>query len=179
MEVLLLRHAETDFNEQQLINGQIDEPLSKAGRLHLPEIARLVTTEDLTVIYSSPLVRAVDTAQPIADLHGLTIIKDPHLIEVNCGSFSGKPWDSTIEVFGKSCSALLSSEEYDFTNYGGERSAQVRARVEDFLTYLKSKPDQTPLIVTHGGIIRMFYAICTGEIPAHIPHAEVSRLTVN
>lgn len=179
MQILLLRHAQTGYNEKKLINGQFDEPLSDAGRAQLPTIASLVKTTEFDVIYSSPLVRAFDTANAVAELHAARIIVDGRLTEANCGSFSGKPWDSTIPILGQASSALFSSGIYDFTDFGGESSVQVRARVESFISDVLSKPDETPLIVTHGGIIRMFYAICSDSIPHHIPHAELIRLTVS
>jgi broad specificity phosphatase PhoE len=179
MQVLLLRHAQTGYNEHELINGQVDEPLSDAGRAQLAEIASLVKYDDFNIIYSSPLIRALDTAKAVSGAHTTKIVTDKRLTEANCGSFSGKPWDSTIPVFGLASSALFSSGEYNFTEFGGESSAQVRKRVESFISDLKIRSDETPLIVTHGGIIRMFYEICEGKIPDHVPHAEVIHLKVN
>ena len=173
MQVIAIRHAATEFNEKELINGVIDEPLSAKGLQQLPGLVDSLRSYTFSVIYASPLQRSVQTAQPIAERYKLPIRIDKRLIEVNLGSFNGQSWDATIPDFGLNSSGVLSSCEYDFTPYGGESADETRARVRNFIDELKTKPHDQPLVVCHGGILRWFYYLCTGQKAGRIPNSSV------
>ena len=163
MRLIVVRHAVTNANERGLINGQSNDGLSEAGKASLPKLVAELHTEQLDAIYASPLQRTQDTAQPIADDHNLAVNIDGRLIEVNMGSFTLQPYTSTVELFGKTSPELLSTYEYDFTDYGGETAQQVEQRVQSFLDELKKEPYQAVCVVTHGGIVRWLYYLCTGQ----------------
>lgn len=164
MKILLIRHAPTEYNQKQLINGRRDDDgISEAGRAQLAEMLENLSSVDFDVIYCSPMTRATETAQAIADRYGKKIQIDEDLIEVGLGSFEGQGWDATIPDFGQNSSGVLSSCEYDFIPYGGESSDQVKARVQHFFKILRQNPEQKPLIVSHGGVMRMMYLLATGE----------------
>ena len=95
------------------------------------------------------------------------------------GSFTTKSWESTKPVFGLDSKALLDSYTYDFTNYGGESAEQVKKRIEDFLSDLCKLPNQSPLLVTHGGIIRWLYYILKGNKHGVQPNASVHNFQIS
>lgn len=173
MQLITIRHAATGYNEAELINGQQDEPLSAKGQEQIPQLIDAVSSYQFDIVYASTMRRAVQCAQPIAEYYGVPLKQDARLIEVGLGSFEGKPWDTTIPYFGVNSSGLLSSCKYDLTPFGGESAEQVRTRVQSFLGYLKRRPEQTPMVVAHGGIMRMIYHICTGETTGRIPNLSV------
>src|SRR5688500_9615079 len=179
MKLYAIRHAKTKYNEKELINGSLDDDgLSPAGLAQIPGLIEALKEVRFTNIYTSAMTRAVETAQPIADYFQMTLIKDSRLNEVNLGSFNGQPWESTVPVFGLNSSSLLSSCEYDFTEYGGESAADTKSRLVSFLDDLKQKPKTKPLIVCHGGIMRWFYFLSTGEKHGRIPNGTVFELEI-
>ena len=139
MKITVVRHASTNFNEKHLINGQHDDGLSPRGVSELPGLVEKLKTHEFTSIYSSPLKRALETAEPVSNAKGMPIIQDNRLMEVNFGSFTSKHWDSMQDIFGMSSSELLSTYSYDLKPFGGESSEQVKSRVEDFLNDLYKK----------------------------------------
>ena len=163
MKLIVMRHAATDLNAKQMLNSRIDEELSAVGLGQLPGLVASVRDYQFEAIYASTLKRAVQTALPIAEAHGLEIVLDERLLEVDCGSFNGKSYDSTIPVFGMNSRDLLSTYAYDMSEYGGETYAQVEARITSFLDDLRKQSYSTVLIVTHGGIVRVFNYLLTGE----------------
>lgn len=176
MNLIVIRHAHTQSNTEHRINGHLDESLSNVGREQLPEITSSVHSQQIDIIFSSPLKRAIETAMPIAEDHNTEISIDKRLIEISAGSLTGKTYDSTIELFGVKSTELLDRYSYDFSAFDGETSEQVRQRVQSFLDDLCSKPYENVLIVTHGGILRWINYICTGEKILGQPNGSVLRI---
>lgn len=97
-EICLVRHGQTDWNLQLIIQGREDNPLNDTGRKQAECSAEFLSNEKWDVIISSPLVRAYETAQIIAKKVGVsTIHLDERLIERDFGQASGKLIASVIE----------------------------------------------------------------------------------
>lgn len=91
-EICLVRHGQTDWNFQELIQGREDIPLNTIGRMQAVQSAQLLSKEKWDVVVSSPLVRAYETATVIADAIGIDNIHlDERFIERDFGAASGKP----------------------------------------------------------------------------------------
>lgn len=178
MKLFVARHARTKANDKGLINGQSNDVLSERGWQELPSIVEKLHRHKFEAIYSSPLKRAMETAMPIADDHGVEIDVDRRLIEVDTGSFTGQSYKSTIPAFGMDCTDLFSSYQYDFRPYGGESSDEVKTRLEDFLQDLKKSGFGSVLVITHGGIIRWFHLLCTGEKVGIFPNLSIHAFDI-
>ena len=90
-EICLVRHGQTDWNFQEIIQGREDIPLNETGRQQAKQSAAALLGEKWDVIISSPLVRAYETAKEIADAVGLDAIHlDERFIERHFGEASGK-----------------------------------------------------------------------------------------
>lgn len=114
----------------------------------------------------------------VAEDHKVEIDVDRRIIEVNMGSFTGQSFESTVEAFGKTSSDLLSTYAYDLKAYGGESSEEVKQRVSAFLDDLKASGYSSVLIVAHGGIIRWFYYLCSGEKVGRSPNLSVHEFEI-
>lgn len=93
-ELCLVRHGQTDWNYNHIIQGREDIPLNEKGRQQAAESAAFLSQETWDVIVSSPLSRAFDTAAQIALACGMDvekIIRDERFIEREFGESSGKP----------------------------------------------------------------------------------------
>ncbi|WP_369902912.1 histidine phosphatase family protein [Bacillus manliponensis] len=91
-EICLVRHGQTDWNFQEIIQGREDIPLNEAGKRQASQSAEALQAEKWDMIISSPLVRAHETAKAIADKVGInTIHLDERFVERNFGAASGKP----------------------------------------------------------------------------------------
>jgi len=90
VRLLLVRHGETVWNsERKVQGGAVDTALSETGLRQIARLSEVLRDEPVDYIISSPLQRAVLTAQSIARYHPLPIATDPGLKEVNVGIFDG------------------------------------------------------------------------------------------
>lgn len=133
-----IRHAPTDWNLKGLTMGQADVPLgSKGTELLNQELPRLTELE-IDALYSSPLKRCLQTAEPLSRKLGLSIICIPELMERDWGVFEGIP---------------KSARNLDQDPEEGETIAAFRQRASAALDIISGKAVM-PLLVTHSGVIR-------------------------
>lgn len=152
MKILLVRHGETDYNKNRLIQGHSDIELNETGRNQATSAGEKLSDHNIDYAFSSPLKRAVETARLMLDNSNNSqniskeITTDEHLIEKFFGDFEGSTFD---EYF----SALESEQGLESI----EKDEDVYERVNSFFSeqYLKHK-DETILVVCHGALIRIF-----------------------
>ena len=88
-KVILIRHGQTSWNQSRRIQGgNNDTVLDEEGERQCRCLAERLKKEDIKAVYSSPLSRAMGTAQWIADGHNLDVIEEPAFREMNCGTLS-------------------------------------------------------------------------------------------
>jgi broad specificity phosphatase PhoE len=157
--VVLVRHGATEWNESKRAQGQADIPLSARGHAQAKEIARELAGLDIAAVYSSDLVRAVDTARAIADEHDLDVSVDPGFREVDQGEWTGL---TTSEIKAR-WPELWGPARHYTARPGGESPAQVRERALAALARVaRAHPDETVVVVSHGGTIRWLSAEALG-----------------
>jgi len=96
---IVFRHGETDWNMERRCMGKTDIPLNNKGRLQAKKLAGRLTSEHINAFYSSPLSRALETTQVVAESHGGEIFILPELTEMNLGQFEGKTKEERIALF--------------------------------------------------------------------------------
>ena len=89
--IYLVRHGETDLNEQDRLRGWLDVDLSDKGKKQAKESASFFDDIDLDAIYCSDLKRAIQTATPIAEETGTKVIQNSDFRPINFGVLQGKP----------------------------------------------------------------------------------------
>ncbi len=89
MELILIRHGETRWNRERRTQGFSDIELTEKGLKQAQKLAESLTTRKIDAIYSSPLKRALKTAETIAEPQGLTVQLFPELMELNQGDIEG------------------------------------------------------------------------------------------
>ena len=149
MKLYIIRHGETDWNKTFRLQGQSDIPLNEYGR----ELARITSDalKDITfdVIYSSPLSRALETAQIMRRERLVDIVTDDRLMEISFGVDEGRNKDELGEHF----SNFFFAPDQFIPSEGGETYEAVCRRAADFFKeqiepLRESK--RTVLIVAHG-----------------------------
>jgi broad specificity phosphatase PhoE len=99
--VTLVRHGQTERSARAAYSGQLDIPLTSLGREQAVRCAEQLAGSGIDGVYTSPLVRARDTAQAIADAAGVPLIVDDRLIEVDYGPFEGLDRDGARAKYGQ------------------------------------------------------------------------------
>lgn len=150
LRLLLLRHAETDWNRERRYQGWQDIPLCEAGRIQAEAAARLLSVTRLAAVWSSPQRRARDTAAAIASPHGLEVHTDEAFKEMGFGLWEGLTVDEVRARFPDASRAWAETPHLASWS-GAESLAQVRARVLAGLDELRvTFPGQTVCLVAHG-----------------------------
>lgn len=159
--VLLSRHGQTEWNLEHRLHGQLDSPLTAEGERQAASIAERLVGQDVTVVCSSPLGRALRTAAVIAERLGVDLVEIPELAEIHHGRMAGMTWDE-IDVRFPSAREERAANRYGWAFPGGESYAQARARARRALTSCGWSAPGTPLIVSHEMIGRMLRAELRG-----------------
>ncbi len=179
----MIRHGETDWNAERRIQGHRDLPLNATGLAQAAALARGLAGLRADAIFSSDLLRARQTAQPLADALGLPLQLEPDLRERNFGCCEGKTIDE-IMVGEAAIARGLSARCPEFVLPGGESLLQHRVRIEACLERLAARhAGQVIAVVSHGGVLDLVYRRARGvpiEQPRDfpLPNASVNWLTV-
>jgi broad specificity phosphatase PhoE len=152
--IVWLRHGRTEWNDRGRFQGQTDIPLDETGHAQAERAADLLVHLRPSAIVSSDLVRAQQTAAPLARLATLETVLDERLRETHAGEWEGLTHAQIRANFGDALDRWSAGE--DLRPGGGERRSEVASRVqsavEDALSLLDD--DATLVVVTHGGAAR-------------------------
>jgi broad specificity phosphatase PhoE len=157
--IFLIRHGATEWNRAKLAQGHADIDLNDEGRAQAVDSARRLAAEDIAAIYSSDLGRSLATARAIAEPHGLRVIADPDLREVDQGEWTGLH----VDEIARRWPDLWGDNRHHTTRPGGEGPQEVRERALAALARIvKDHPEGSVAVVSHGGTIRWISAEALG-----------------
>jgi len=89
--LLLIRHGENDYVKTGKMAGRLPGVhLNEKGQKQVQALGEALQDVPIKAVYSSPLERAMETAQPIAESHKLTILQEPDLMDTDIGKWQGK-----------------------------------------------------------------------------------------
>jgi len=153
----LIRHGESQFNAERRWAGWEDlSPLTASGEAEAQAVAnRLVLEDDIAALYSSPLLRAWQTAQIISKTLGIAPVLHEGLREVNVGRIGGLTMDDFAAQFPSDYESWRERSNLGFTWPGGENRYQFFLRAGLAVEQIASMhPDEKVVVVCHGGVIR-------------------------
>ena len=152
MEIILIRHGQSKGNEQNIVQGQLDEGLSELGLAQAEELSNHLS--DLNAIYSSDTGRAIQTAKPTAKKLGLEINSDKDLREAYFGVWEGMTYDEVKEKYSSEYKAW-NENYYDrpswFEAFETHQN-RVRKALERVLS--NHKTNEKIAVFSHGGSIK-------------------------
>ena len=150
MKIYVTRHGQTDYNKKRMMQGRSDIPLNEVGIAQATARRKMLGDIKFDAVYSSPLIRAVKTAQIIGNVSEEEIIKDERIIEANFGKYE------LMNYYGTGISMMLywSFPELFKAPEGVETIQEMIDRTSSFLKELEQKDYENVLVACHGGIIR-------------------------
>lgn len=161
-ELWLVRHSETTANEEGIIQGHYDAPLSEKGREQARLLARRIALIPPDVIFSSDLSRASETAHAICEASNLPVHIDPRLREVDMGVWANLPIEEVARRYPTEW-ARSKAGDPNFRRGGGETAIEVQKRMVEAIDGFREKYcGQVIIIVSHGIAIRAYLAHCLG-----------------
>ncbi|KWX73429.1 phosphoglycerate kinase [Paenibacillus riograndensis] len=161
----LIRHGSTAWNKEGRIQGHTDNPLDEEGLQQAAAIAERLSGEQWDYIYSSDLLRAVQTAEVIAKRLGIPIAGQvPGVREMNGGLIEGTTEDERVQRWGSGWKSMDMGLESDESGQqrGSRAIEEIAAR----------HPGKRILLVSHGAILR-------SSLRKLVPGLDVGELLKN
>jgi len=158
IQLVLVRHGETEWTERGLLHGRLDSPLSSNGARHAALAADRLQGEVFAALYTSPQGRAVQTAEILGNALGLTPIPLDGLREMDFGWLEGKPL-KYVDPDGRGA-RFLRPLVHLFSNLTAERPDQFTSRVRSAVETMRAQhPRGRLLVVTHWGTLSLLFAL--------------------
>lgn len=164
VELYVVRHGETSTNKEMKVNGHsTDMPLNETGIEQAKALAEQLDISSFDVIYTSPMKRALQTAEILNKGVHDVLIKDDRLYEADYGSWDGVSEKELMEqhpdAFDENGFLLPTFLKYA---KNAESYEHVYQRVESFLNDMAKLGDEKVMVVCHGFISRVIFKQVTG-----------------
>jgi alpha-ribazole phosphatase/probable phosphoglycerate mutase len=151
--LLFIRHAETDM--AGTFCGHSDPSVNARGKLQILNLVAHLKHEEIDEVYCSDLLRAVSTAESVAQGLAAPVIKRPGLREIYFGDWEGLTW-TEIEQLDPAYANRWIEEFPGLPAPRGESFADFQARVVDEMRHLFLLAEKRKIaVVTHGGVMRV------------------------
>ena len=149
MKLYLIRHGETDWNKLEKCQGVSDIPLNTNGIRQAKDLAYSLRDEELSVIYSSDLSRAITTAKEVAKYHSADVKIDERFREMDQGEFEGLEFRNLREKYGDILKKWRDEPE-TLRIPGGETLTEVQERAWNGINNLLNLYNEgSVLLVSH------------------------------
>ena len=172
----LARHGQTAYNAEGRFQGHLPVPLNETGRAQAHALAEAVARVEVRGFVCSPLARARETAEIVAERIGIEPEEDARFTETDTGDWTGRSF-AEIKAEDPGGFHRYGVSDPTFRYPGGESFAEQSDRVQAGLADLRARPDALPaLVVCHRGVIRLALAVATGDHTAG--GREISNATL-
>lgn len=177
--IILVRHGETDWNADGRIQGHLPVPLNTRGRAQARAVAERLADVAFDALYSSDLLRALETAEALALRCRREIRHEARLREWDLGVLAGLTRAEAARLHPEVYAAIR-ARTVDFHIPGGEsirrRAARMYAAVEEIAD---RHPGGTVVVVSHGGTLGDCYRRAAGLDLADRGHVELHNAGIN
>lgn len=160
--IILVRHGESEGNERGLFRGRTDFPLTERGRTQARELAQALTGKDIRAVYTSPLIRARETAELIASACDAPMEERQGFTNMALGAWEGHPKTEIAQENPEEWSLWLNNpERLHLAN--AESFSQVQRRAfSNIQNLIRIHEGETFVIVSHRTILKPLVAACLG-----------------
>ncbi len=165
-EIILARHGETEWNVTEVFRGRIDVELNETGIKQTELLAEYLSGVKIQAIYSSPLKRALRTAEVIASHHKLNIKVTPGLIDLDFGKWQGLPNQEVKDKYKEFYAEWISSPD-KVKIPAGESLENVRERATGVVNEVIAKYEGIVILVSHRVVNKVLICALLGLDNSH------------
>jgi len=165
-EIILVRHGETEWNVKQVFRGRIDIELSETGMKQAELLAEYLSNIKVEAIYSSPLKRALQTAEVIARYHRLNVEIVPALIDFDFGRWQGLSRREVKDKYKELYTEWLENP-HQIRIPDGEGLDEVRKRTLGLVESIIAKHEGTAILVSHRVVNKVLICALLGLDDSH------------
>lgn len=158
MKFLFVRHGETDWNVAKKIQGKTDVPLNQTGEAQARALAAKLVEKKIKVarIYTSPQLRAVKTAEILAEALEVECRCKEGFREMDLGLWEGKNWRDIRQEYGEAYLYWNAHRRYAKTPEG-ECYNDVLERTLEALEEIREEETEDVLVVTHSAVVMSLF----------------------
>ena len=165
-QIILVRHGETEWNIEEIFRGRIDIELNETGIKQAKLLAEYLSDLKIDTIYSSPLKRALKTAEIIAGYHKFDVEITPGLIDFNYGEWQGLPHQEVKDKY-KELYAEWTKNPHRVKIPAGESLNDVRERAMGVVDDVIAKYEGTVVLVSHRVVNKVLICALLGLDNSH------------
>ncbi|MDD5037806.1 MAG: histidine phosphatase family protein [Dehalococcoidales bacterium] len=165
-EIMLVRHGETEWNVGEVFRGRIDIELNDTGFKQAQLLADYLSDLKIEAVYSSPLKRAIKTAEAIARRHKLDVKIAPDLIDLDFGQWQGLPLGEVRDKY-KALYLEWASRPDRVKIPAGESLDDVRGRAIGVVEEAMAKYNGTVVLVSHRVVNKVLICALLGLDNSH------------
>jgi len=178
IDLWLVRHGETDWNRELRFQGHLDAPLNALGMRQAQRLGEHLAQAQPRPLLASDLLRTRQTAEPLAGQWQTPALPDRLWREQAFGVIEGLTLEEVRERHPEIVQGWRTHDP-DFAPSGGESRRQFHARVMQAVQALvercRQEGWQSPVVVSHGGVLDMVYRSATGQSPTAHREAETAK----
>jgi probable phosphoglycerate mutase len=165
MKLYFIRHGESEANIQHVISNYGSHyGLTERGKQQVHVLAERLKDLPITTMYSSPVLRAMDTADILYQSLDLPYRVTEALREYNCGVLEGKSDEASWRLHRQYYEAWTLRQDYLSKPEGGESFVDIQNRFLPFIESLKPNEDEDILLVGHGGLFHLMLPLILTNI---------------
>ena len=165
-EIILARHGETEWNVAEVFRGRIDVDLNKTGTKQAELLAEYLSDLKIDAIYSSPLKRALETTETIANYHKLDVEIAPGLIDLDYGKWQGLPHQEVKDKYRELYTEWINSP-HKVRMPAGESLDDVSKRATSAVDSILAKHKGTVVLVSHRVVNKVLICALLGLDNSH------------
>jgi len=165
-EIILARHGETDWNMAEVFRGRVDIGLNETGIRQAELLAEHLSNKSVDAVYSSPLTRALKTAEIIASCKKLEVEIAPGLIDFDFGEWQGLAHQEVKDRYPELYAEWISHPE-QVKIPGGENLDEVRGRALHVVDKVKNKYGDVVIVVSHRVVNKVLICALLGLDNSH------------
>jgi phosphoserine phosphatase len=158
-QIIIARHGETVANKNKLILGGSDSPLTERAREMAREFAEILHRFEISRAYTSPLGRAVESANIYCEKIGIEPVPVEALRELSCGDWELRP----RSILGREDAPIRKT--WDYYPPGGESYADGAGRLSELVDHIKNTDEPGLLLVGHASLNRVLLSMLL-DMPA-------------
>jgi broad specificity phosphatase PhoE len=177
LEILLIRHGQTDWNRDRRIMGRKPVPLNKTGRAEARALAKALKGVPIDAIYTSPVLRAVETAGHLRNGRRTAIRRAPEMAEIDYGHWIGKTFE---EVIPEKAFRVYHKTPRKARAPGGEPMREVFGRTVAFIEKLRKRHKKGRIaVVSHADVIKTVLVHYLGMDYDHLLKLRIDNASIS
>lgn len=177
--LFIVRHGQTAWNKEKVFRGRVDIPLNEQGFKEAEAVAEAIKHEKIAFIYSSPLSRAVQTAEPTAKMNGIETVKLEGITDMNFGVWEGRRLED-VEKEDSERYRLWVEKPHELEIPNGETLFQVQTRaLKTIKEITKEHPNDSVMLVSHRVVCKLLVLGLMGLGPDKFWNVQQDTACIN